>query len=279
MESVVSNIVIVDTYTQDKMAIKSKIEKNSPPIAYAGIATTYWILHPFRTPRVILPHENHWRVTNLWKRYSACVPNARQINRGSLKIRQRKMERYTYAEFVELDKNDVVLDVGAFVGEFTVPAADRVKRVISLEPDKKNFSCLKHNTYHLENVYTKKLLAWNKNGIVKLNLGKDSSDHSVFNVDSHQVRKSVSAKAARLDTFLSSLGVESVDFLKLDAEGAEPQVLQGMKDIEFEKCAVDCSAEYYGNTTKKSVISILKGRGYNIKKGKKSFPDVVYGRM
>lgn len=261
------------------MDIKRKIEKNAPPTIYAGVATIYWIFHPCRTPRVILPHKNHWRVLDLQKGSSLCVPNARQINRGSLKIRQRKMKRYTHREFVKLDKNDTVLDVGAFVGEFTIPAADRVKRVISFEPNSKNFSCLKHNTSHLENVDIKKILAWNTNSTVKFNLGKNSSDHSVFNVDSHQVRKSVSTKAVRLDTFLSSLGVGSVDFLKLDAEGAEPQVLQGMKDIKFDKCAVDCSAEYYGKTTEKSVISILKKRGYKIKKGKESSSNVVYGRI
>jgi FkbM family methyltransferase len=262
-----------------KVGLKRSFQDACPKWLYAGLITAFWVLHPRRPPRIILPHEDHWRVHHLATGALSCIPNRRQVNRGSLEKRNAKLDRYTFPGFADVEKGDTVLDVGAFIGEFTIPASVRAERVFSFEPDAVNFACLKHNTIHSSNVTARNLLAWNENERVDFHLGEDVSDHSVFDVDSHQVRESVSIKAVRLDTHLEPKGLSSIDFLKLDAEGAEPQVLAGMEDIKFRKCAIDCSAEYYGESTANEVVSLLREKEYEVRIGKPGCPDVVYGRL
>jgi FkbM family methyltransferase len=190
-----------------KVGLKRSFQDACPKWLYAGLITAFWVLHPRRPPRIILPHEDHWRVHHLATGALSCIPNRRQVNRGSLEKRNAKLDRYTFPGFADVEKGDTVLDVGAFIGEFTISASVRAERVFSFEPDAVNFACLKHNTIHSSNVTARNLLAWNENERVDFHLGEDVSDHSVFDVDSHQVRESVSIKAVRLDTHLEPKGL------------------------------------------------------------------------
>lgn len=58
------------------------------------------------------------------------------------------------------------------------------------------------------------------------------------------------------------LGVEKIDFLKIDAEGAEPEVLEGTPLCRVKKVAVDCSPERFGKTTVFEVLKILLSAGF-----------------
>jgi len=48
-------------------------------------------------------------------------------------------------DFLKLSKDDVVLDAGAFIGDFTIKVARKVKEVVAVEPLPWAFKILKKN--------------------------------------------------------------------------------------------------------------------------------------
>lgn len=174
--------------------------------------------------------------------------------------------KYAYGPFVEVNRGDVVFDVGAFIGGFTLSIAKKASKVISIEPDPLNYLYLVRNTEHLKNTVTIKTPLWNENVKLPFKLGFEPWDSSIINVDSSHERGSLYVQAKRLDTLFSDLGLDRIDFLKIDVEGAEPEVLQGAEGIKnkIRKVAVDCSPERHGKPTIIEVRNILKKWGFNV---------------
>jgi FkbM family methyltransferase len=163
--------------------------------------------------------------------------------------------------YVEID--DVVMDVGANVGEFSVAIADKAKFVVAVEPDIKAFECLKRNTEKYKNVICTRSAAGDRNGIGEFYSSPTRSDSSLIEPTAKWVDKmSVSIKT--LPTILSEHGIECVDFLKIDAEGFEPEVLLGAKSIlrRIKKVAIDVSPERRGTSTVNECRKILEEAGF-----------------
>lgn len=141
-----------------------------------------------------------------------------------------------------LQKGMVVLDVGAHVGYFTLVAAKLVGeegKVFAFEPEPYNFDLLvrniKLNGYHSV-IPTQKAIA-DKNGRATLFLDKTRFGHhslsrgNVIDCSGNSVEVDVQT----LDDFLKDFG-DRVDFAKIDVQGAESAVIQGMaKTIESNK--------------------------------------------
>ncbi len=126
----------------------------------------------------------------------------------------------------QLKPNQVVIDVGANIGYYTILIADKVKKVYALEPDKTNFEILKKNIQEndLKNVVAIKAAAGSKKG--KLNLYKSKEnlgDHRLYGNDV-EVEK---VKIIKLDELVR----EKVDLIKIDTQGWEPEVVAGAKKI------------------------------------------------
>jgi ABC-type phosphate transport system ATPase subunit len=75
----------------------------------------------------------------------------------------------------------------------------------------------------------------------------------------------VPVEAIRLDILMHKLGIDRIDFLKIDAEGAEPEVLDGVDLSKVKKVAVDCAPERFGKSTVSKVVQILRTAGYECK--------------
>jgi FkbM family methyltransferase len=121
-----------------------------------------------------------------------------------------------------------VVDIGAHVGYYTTLCARLVGkkgRVISFEPEPYNFSLLTHNTQSLDNCTIFNRGVSNAEGSATLYLAEG-------NLGAHSMHvKSGSATTIQtvvLDDFLSDT---TVDVVKMDIEGNEPQALAGMQKI------------------------------------------------
>lgn len=111
--------------------------------------------------------------------------------------------------------------------------------------------------------------AWNKSDTLNLNLSVTSNDNSIFAVDSNTTDQSVAVSAERVADIASDYGLDQIDFLKIEAEGAEPEVLEGALDgsIAIEAVAVDCAPERDGESPRDEIQTILKQSGYDVKCG------------
>ncbi len=132
----------------------------------------------------------------------------------------------------EVTKSKVVVDVGANLGWFTCIAAsmNRTTKVYSFELDAVNYElCLRNiKLNHLNNVCLENTAVTNVDDELKYE--KESRN---FASTVHRLGKkasiSVTVEGIRLDSHFSDKN--QPELLKIDVEGAEQLVLEGMEDI------------------------------------------------
>jgi FkbM family methyltransferase len=126
-----------------------------------------------------------------------------------------------------------VVDVGAHAGYYTLIAARAVGdkgRVFAFEPEPSNyklmFKNIRYNSYR--NVTAIQKAVTNITGPVKLFLAEDASGHST--VGDSQYERAVQVDSTTLDDYFATR-TQPIHIIKIDVEGAENAVLQGMTSI------------------------------------------------
>jgi FkbM family methyltransferase len=166
----------------------------------------------------------------------------------------------------ELSANAYILDCGANIGLSVIylkkicPTAT----IIAFEPDKNNFELLQKNiaSHGLQNVELKNEAVWKEETMLSFGSEGTMSSKIVFDKEAH---RSTLTKAVRLKDYLN----RKIDFLKIDIEGAEYQVLCDVSDnLSFVN---NLFVEYHGMFGQVSELSELfdlfskKGFRYYIK--------------
>ncbi len=162
---------------------------------------------------------------------------------------------------------DTVIDVGAYVGMWTVRAACAVGgtgRVIAVEPLESNRLFLRENVVGLPVT----VLPWvvsDMDGVEILYISKATTCHSTV---AKQV-ESVSLPCRTIDTIVSEQKLGKVDFIKIDAEGAELKVLVGAVETLRNNDVKLSIASYHklpeGVAEAPVLIDFLEKQGYKVK--------------
>src|SRR5215217_4067112 len=138
---------------------------------------------------------------------------------------------------------DIVIDVGAHIGPYTLKASKLVGlngKVVAIEAAPENFDILNRNIQlnKLTNVIALNYAAYSKEDKIRLYLlkGKESSYtkyNTVMTDRAGNEKRFVEVQANTLDYLLQSNGIkhEQVNWIKIDVEGAEFDVLKGAKNI------------------------------------------------
>ncbi|MDD5529745.1 MAG: FkbM family methyltransferase [bacterium] len=136
---------------------------------------------------------------------------------------------YTPSGF-SIGNNDIIVDIGAHIGVFTLFAARKTKNMVyAFEPFNENFEFLNNNihTNKLHNVVTYNKAITDKTGTEKLFLSESSEGHFIFNnYENKKLYKNVSSISLQyiIDNIIDKR-FKQIDFLKLDCEGAEGLIL------------------------------------------------------
>jgi FkbM family methyltransferase len=131
----------------------------------------------------------------------------------------------------EIKKGDIVLDIGANIGYYTLIFAKLVGeegKVYAFEPDPANFALLKKNVKinGYQNVILVDKAVSNKNGKTKLYISEKSCGlHRIYDI--HDGRKFIEIESVRLDDYFKNYNGR-IDWIKIDIEGAEWAAIQGM---------------------------------------------------
>ncbi len=120
---------------------------------------------------------------------------------------------------------DVVVDIGAGIGEFTLWCAQAGADVLAFEPDPLAFACLERNTASLPGISLLPYALWKERANLRLHGSLDTAESSL--IEDGTYRRLADVPAWPLDAVPAVVALPVIDFLKLDAEGVEPEIIAG----------------------------------------------------
>lgn len=184
-------------------------------------------------------------------------------------------KRYTFKP------TDIVVDVGAHAGFFTWKAAQIVSQVYAFEPAPDNFQTLTENCGALKNVslYNRALGSYRHTaelGWSPYNSGGHSLYHNLFNPHDRKFP----VRVVRLDAWLQC---GRIDFIKIDAEGAEAEIIKGAYE-KIDSYRPAFAMEIHSRVLLAEVKALLEPLQYKIyttgRDGLSTFPDAAsYGMI
>lgn len=132
-------------------------------------------------------------------------------------------------------ETSVILDVGANCGLFSVLAAQRFPsaRIYAFEPAPDLAALARDNLKVHDGIVVQKAVA-NKSGETVLFVNKDSQQTNSIIRDAvvavGNLSSEYAVEAISLDDFATSEGIDAIDLLKIDVQGAESLVLEGASE-------------------------------------------------
>ena len=135
----------------------------------------------------------------------------------------------------EIRPGDVVLDIGANIGYYTVQFARLVGplgKVIAFEPDAENFRLLQKSVAAngFTNVELVNAAVSNERGRVTLHRSpKNPGDHRVYGTAGEE-RQTTQVEVTTLDAFFTGRS-HRIDFIKMDIQGSEANAIEGARAL------------------------------------------------
>ena len=155
----------------------------------------------------------------------------------------------------EIHSGDVVLDIGAHIGYYTLQFANLVGstgKVYAFEPEPKNFELLKKNVQinKHDNVVLIQKIVSDKDGIVEFFISKfDSIGNKLFK--SNEAGSSIKIESTTLDEYFKDLK-KKIDFIKMDIQGGEGKAILGMKNLLKENKNLKIIQEWWPDALKQN---------------------------
>ena len=177
-----------------------------------------------------------------------------------------------------IETNDIIIDVGAHIGLFALYASQFCKngKIICYEPIKENYDLLLENIKQnkISNIIPYNSAVSSKSSTVKIYLNEDESGHSMF----LENKNFVTVNSISLSDIFKENNIATCDFLKLDCEGAEYEIIDSLREDFFQKIKktiieyhrADTNPELLENLTQQ-----LESHNFRIKI-KKLFSDIGF---
>jgi FkbM family methyltransferase len=180
----------------------------------------------------------------------------------------------------------IVVDVGAHIGKYSIIASKMVGskgKVIAIEAHPDNCDILKQNITlnKLSNVIVLNCAAHSTETLVKLYEPGQEDGFTIYNTimtdrPSLNTQRYIEVKANTLDSLLLEKGIKQVNWIKIDVEGAEFEVLRGATAILSSSIDISLLIEIHNvgannKTFYEPIIELLESKNY-----KMSF-EKVYG--
>ena len=136
---------------------------------------------------------------------------------------------HVYDGFKSITKSaPVIVDIGGHVGMFSLYAAQFFPhgRIYVYEPDPQNYNFLQENVSlnKMQNIISYNVAVSGQSGEATLHVNPgNSSENNMFKVK--RGMHSLSVPAVTLEHVFTSNNISSIDFLKIDCEGSEYDIL------------------------------------------------------
>ncbi|MBC7767090.1 FkbM family methyltransferase [Arenimonas sp.] len=144
-------------------------------------------------------------------------------------------EDYT-GTFYQIKSGDVIFDLGANIGSFSVYAAHKGAQVFAFEPDPYNLKYISKNI-EINNLQDKITVyasaVAEKIGTVRLSSNDNHACGSIINAEG--TTGSIEVPTTTIDTVISEAGIEKISLFKIDVEGAEYLILPSISTANYAK--------------------------------------------
>ena len=194
---------------------------------------------------------------------------------------RRRALRETFGRWAMARKyKRVWIDVGAHEGETTFPlaAVDPSLLVYAFEP---NLHAAARIMGRLRNYVVLPIAIAQSDGSAVLNLNAYEQSSSLLRADEAGLKRwvsevefkvvdAVTVPTMRLDTFLDGAGLRSVDFLKVDAQGLDLEVVKSagdrIRDIKKVQLEATTSSyrQYEGAPEKALIVEFMESKGFRL---------------
>jgi len=177
--------------------------------------------------------------------------------------------------FIDLNKigeKSIIVDAGACWGSFihAFRKFNEKARIIAIEPCRNNIKKLREKEFRNIELYEKALVGMNASDkIVFTEVPSRKKSGTILGIKYKDKNKAVETKDYEVETIkinniFKILGIDSIDFLKMDIEGAEVEILKTMSQEVASKIK-QISVEIHIGLTGISInatIEILEKLGY-----------------
>ena len=173
-----------------------------------------------------------------------------------------------FLEWCNIQKKqfNLIVDIGAWCGTWAMALQKYAKNIQCYEPNKLHFDCLSRNLAPYGHVKLYNQAIGNQDTFVKLSQETATQNTRVL-------LEKGETKINKLD----SLDLQGVDFIKIDVEGLEMEVLKGaektLENVEYLMIELNGNSEKYGSS-KRDIKEHLKSLGFKVLI--KTWPDIIY---
>lgn len=179
---------------------------------------------------------------------------------------------------VPICEGDVVVDMGAHIGAFAVRAAKLAKggRVYAYEASSKNFALLTENRQlnDLENLYIENSAISNRRGTMPFYTPSDNRILGSLLQNTSSFVEAVPTKT--FSDIITEHAINRIDFLKIDVEGAEFDILFANPDETLSRTRKIVMEFHEFKKDKKShhdLVNLLNSHGFEVVVEKAIFPQ------
>ena len=174
-----------------------------------------------------------------------------------------------YAPYLEGKKDLTILDIGANIGLFSLYASQFAKKVYAIEPATEHIDVMNHMVKFnklTDKITTFRMAIANKDGEMTLHHNNNVTMFSLNEAVADKSLPSETVPVMTLETFLNTHKIEHVDFMKLDIEGAEMDVIGGSTFENASKRIDSLVVEWHqwSGRNASQLITALSDYGYDV---------------
>jgi len=183
-------------------------------------------------------------------------------------------------DLVPVKKGDNFIDCGANIGELGMWSAQYGVKYHAFEPEEEEAFCCDLNNFAGKK-HTHRKALWHEETELKFYSKPESADSSAIEINDYVDVKTI--QATTIANFINTLEVPKIRLLKVEAEGAEPEVLQGAEGCfeQIDYVSVDCGNERGVEQLSTFVESdqILLDNGFEVIDSNLARPVFLYKRI
>lgn len=139
----------------------------------------------------------------------------------------------------EIIKPRVILDIGSNMGASAVYFAHRFPdaHIHAFEPVPENFSLLSRNTAPYKSITSYPVALGTRDGELRINASDDPRNYGgySFGVTGVDAQSTATVEMRNCAAMLKEIGVNTVDLIKIDTEGHEPEIIRAMEEALLSK--------------------------------------------